>query len=203
MDPKSPPIHLKSKYKDIWNLALPYQDARNDAGHGKIVTEYAMKICDLEKTDPDVVVPAAILHDIGWSQLSKKERMIIFNKNNPKELRLQMRYKHQEEGVKLAREILAKVKWPQDQIEEICEIISQHDTREGFISANEGAMRDADKLYRFDNHGFREGAKNSRTTYEHDIIEIEKYFENPQFFYFESSKKLALTMLEELKKKYV
>lgn len=202
---KTPPPLLRNKPKllQIWDLALPYQDARNDPGHARVVTKYAAHLCKLESTEEDIVIPAAILHDIGWSQLSEEERMLIFNKDNPKELRLKMRYRHQEEGVKLAREILKKVNWQNEKIGEICEIISEHDTREGFISANEGAMRDADKLWRFDNYGFLDDNKNSKVSYKRHLKALEDYFTNPEFFYFDTSEKIARKQLSSLKEKYL
>lgn len=198
VDPK-----LQKVFKQIWELALPYQDARDDAGHARVVTMYAIAICGNENTDANVVVPAAILHDIGWSQLNEDERMLIFNKDNPKELRLKMRYRHQEEGVKLAKEILKKVQYPKKYINEILEIISEHDTREGFTSANEGAMRDADKLWRFDAYGFLDDNKNSQITYKRHLKALGEYFENPNFFYFQSSETLAKELLLQLKKDYL
>ena len=57
--------------------------------------------------------------------------------------------KHEKESVKLATEILAGLNYDKRFVPEILEIILLHDTREGFISANERAMRDADKLFPF------------------------------------------------------
>lgn len=190
---------IDSKYKDIWNKAFQYQDARNDRGHAFIVTVYAQGICDNEKVDKDVVVPAAILHDIGWSQMTKPERMLIFDKSTPKEERLKMRYKHQREGVRLAKIVLGEVKYTKELVEEILEIISEHDTRKGFVSANEGAMRDADKLSRFDEHGFLDDNQNSAIIFEKHFRALEEYLEMKDFFYFESSKKLAEKKLTSLK----
>jgi len=39
-------------------------------------------------------------------------------------------------------------------VPEILEIISHTDTRKGFISKNEGLVRDADKLWRTSQRGF-------------------------------------------------
>ena len=61
---------LGEVHKKIWELAFPYQDKRNDEGHAECVVSYAQKLLLAEKADSNVVIPAAILHDIGWSQLS-------------------------------------------------------------------------------------------------------------------------------------
>ncbi|MEN9389290.1 MAG: hypothetical protein RLY61_374 [Candidatus Parcubacteria bacterium] len=60
---------IDTKYADIWQEAYKYQDTRNDRGHAFIVTLYAQDICTYEIANPVVVIPAAILHDIGWSKI--------------------------------------------------------------------------------------------------------------------------------------
>ncbi|MFC1780165.1 HD domain-containing protein [Patescibacteria group bacterium] len=186
--------------KLIWQLALPYQDARDDDGHGKIVTEFAARLSKIENTNDDIVIPAAILHDIGWSQLSKKERMLIFDKSNPEQDRLKARFKHQKEGVKLAREILEKVKYPKKLIKAILEIISEHDTRDGFISDDEATMRDADKLSRFSKIGFWDDVRQSKITAEYYYSYLKEKINTPNFLYFQSSKKIALEELQKRKR---
>lgn len=184
-------------------MALPYQDARMDKGHAFIVTIYANMICDVVKADKDVVLPAAILHDIWWSQLSEKDRMLIFNKDNPAEERYRMRLIHQEEWVKLADQILLNLSYDTSKIPNILEIISQHDTREGFLWPNDGAMRDADKLWRFDDYGFLNDNQISEISFEKHFKALKNHLENENFFYFESSRELARQNLEKLKKKYL
>lgn len=190
---------MKSIYKKIWDLALTYQDAREDKGHGKVVTHYATKICKIEKVNEDVVVPAAILHDIGWSQLSKNERMLIFDHSVSQEKRLKARYKHQDLGVKLAKNILKEINYPEELTNEILEIISQHDTRKGFLSDNEGAVRDADKLWRFSKTGFYDDINKSNITSKYYYEKLHKLIGSPDFFYFGSSRKIAK---EELDKRF-
>ena len=63
---------MEKIFQRIWDLAFCYQDKRNDKGHAKIVTNYVIKLAEIEKADKNVVIPAAILHDIGWSKIPKK-----------------------------------------------------------------------------------------------------------------------------------
>lgn len=107
---------MKEIFENIWNLALPYQDKRDDKGHAKITTEYALRLLETENDIDKVVVPAIILHDIGWSQLDKEQRMIIFDHNATKDQKLGVRYKHQDEGVKLAKDILNQPNYSDDLI---------------------------------------------------------------------------------------
>jgi len=194
---------IDKKYKNVWNAAFEYQDFRNDKGHAFIVSVYAKDICEKEGTDPDVVIPAAILHDIGWSQLAVDERMSVFKHGVDKSERFRIRIAHQETGAKLAKEILKEVEYPKELIDEILEIISQHDTREGFLSDNEGAMRDADKFWRFDDYGFLNDNMNSGISFTLEIEGLKKKLEDPLFLHFESSKQRAFDMLEKLDLKYI
>ncbi len=140
---------MEEIFQRIWELALPYQDKRDDSGHTEIALDFANRLVKLENGNEAIVIPATILHDIGWSQLPRSKRLLIFNRNASDEEKKAVRVWHQDEGIELAREILAKVDYPKDLTEKILEIISGHDTRQGFISRDEGLVRDADKLYRF------------------------------------------------------
>src|SRR3989344_732180 len=150
---------MKKEFKKIWKIALPYQDKRDDEGHAQIVTEYAIKLCEIENVNDMIVVPAAILHDIGWSQLPKEDWLVIFDPNKTPEMEYAVRIKHQDEGVKLAEKILNEAGYPPNFFKAILEIISQHDTRKNFFSTEDGAMRDADKLWRYSKVGFEADIK--------------------------------------------
>lgn len=182
---------MNKKYQKIWELALPYQDARDDAGHGQIVTEFSEKLSEIEQAVADIAVPAAILHDIGWSQLDRNERFLIFDKRNTAEARLQARYHHQEQSVRLAREILEQVDYPQQFIDPILDIISEHDTRNGYRTKEEAVMRDADKLWRVSKIGFYDDIRQSNDTPENYHHQLASKIRDPNFLFLESSRKIA------------
>lgn len=193
-------IYMKDIFQQIWELALPYQDKRNDKGHAETTLDYAKTLVCLENGNDDIVIPAIILHDIGWSRLPQAKRLLIFKIDATEEEKQTVRLRHQSAGVKLAREILSKVDYPADLTGEILEIISEHDTREGFISKNEGLVRDADKLWRFSEAGFEANA----TRYEHKreflFTRMEAYIQNPTFFYSQASRQMAIKELALRKK---
>lgn len=186
----------------IWNAALPYQDKRDDAGHAFITLEYAKQLVDLEGGDPNIVLPAIILHDTGWSQLSRDEWMVVFSPTASPADEMVVRVRHQEEGVKLARRILEELDYSARWTEEIIEIISEHDTRKGFISNNEGLVRDADKLWRFSKTGF--DADVARFAIQpqalHDKLAGQIY--QSGFFYSETSRLLAREELERRRREF-
>ncbi|MDD5254361.1 MAG: HD domain-containing protein [Candidatus Nanoarchaeia archaeon] len=182
---------MEEIFEKIWKLALPYQDKRDDIGHAETVLFYALKLIKPEDADEDIVIPAAILHDIGWSQLPKKERLSIFGNKLSKKRIIEVQKKHEKFGVELAKEILKKTNYNKELDDEILEIISGHDTREGFISKNEGIMRDADKLWRFSNKGFWADIKRNKFTPEFLLEKLRVKIDTPNFLYSETAKKIA------------
>jgi len=180
----------------IWDVALPYQDKRDDAGHAFITLEFAKQLVDLEYGNRDVVLPAIILHDTGWSQLSRAEWQVVFSPDKTPEDEMTVRLRHQEEGVKIARQVLTQVNYPENLIAEIVEIIAEHDTRQGFISKNEGLVRDADKLWRFSKTGFDADVERFKFAPQslHDTIHPQ--IASDGFFYCDTSRELAYLELE-------
>ncbi len=153
---------MKNIFNQIWAMALPYQDQRDDPGHAEVALAFAQRLLRYEEGDRDVIIPAIILHDIGYSQIPKEKRMKIFERKAKRIDRLAVQYEHQIAGVLLARKILESVDYLPEKISEILEIISQHDTRKGFISQNEGLTRDADKLWRYSRRCLEAGEKRAQ-----------------------------------------
>jgi hypothetical protein len=186
---------MKDIFNQVWELALPYQDKRDDQGHAATSLKYARQLLELENGNEDVIIPAIILHDIGWSQLVKERRMLIFDKDASKEVKREVQVEHQNEGVKLAAEILRKLHYPEGLIKEILEIISGHDTREGFISQNEGLVRDADKLWRTSLEGFSaaESRRKASGQARDEIIwkKMSEDIQKPGYFYSERARQMA------------
>ena len=79
---------MKQIFTEIWDAAFPYQDKRNDEGHAEITLKYARKLVELDRGDEGIIVPAIILHDVGWSQIPREEIEVIFDLNAPKEKKL-------------------------------------------------------------------------------------------------------------------
>jgi len=186
----------------IWEAALPYQDKRDDAGHAYVTYTYAQELLALEAGNPDVVLPAIIMHDTGWSKLSRDERFIIFKDGVTPEDEKAVRFKHQDEGVKIAHAILEELRYDPQLSLEILEIISEHDTRDYFISLNEGLVRDADKLWRFSEIGFR--ADIERFEFDPEFLHdrIEAKINETGFFYSEVARALARRELAARREQY-
>lgn len=187
---------MKEIFNKIWELALPYQDKRGDAGHAKTSLKYALKLVDLEKGNGDVVIPAIILHDVGWSQLSEERRLTIFDPRAREEDKREVVYEHQIESIKLAMKILREVNYPPELTDEILDIISQHDTRKGFMSKNEGIVRDADKLWRTSKEGFTASEQRAKKREAQRFRLLEEGLNREHYFHSETARQLALADLK-------
>lgn len=186
---------MKEIFNQIWELALPYQDKRDDTGHAEVSLKYARELVSLENGNEDVIIPAIILHDIGYSQLEKERRLLVFDKDVKEEERRSVQLEHQNESVKLGGDILRKVNYSEDLTKEILEIVSQHDTREGFISKNEGLVRDADKLWRTSKEGHAAAEARRKPGEEPRFKKAEESINKPNYFFSETARRIATAEL--------
>jgi HD superfamily phosphodiesterase len=139
------PIHQK-----IFERAKPFLRTRKNLIHTKIALRYALKLLESEKGDERIVVPAILLHDIGWKAVPEHLHLTAFGPNRSNSRLTKV---HELEGAKIARAILKKLHYPPEKVEEICQIVRGHDTRKGPISRNDRIVKDADKLYRYSRKG--------------------------------------------------
>ena len=137
----------KDVYQQIRNFAEPYLQTRDNDLHTTLATELALELLKAESGDEDIVIPAIILHDIGWARIPEELQSEAYGPkvNAPEITRL-----HEEEGVKIAKEILEQIQYDQNKIREILSIIDGHDTTKEAISNNDKIVKDADKLTRYD-----------------------------------------------------
>lgn len=147
-------------YQKIFDRAKPFLRTRKNLIHTKIVLRYALKLLEEEKGDEGVVIPATLLHDVGWKALPEHLQITAFgpNPSNPKLVRV-----HELEGAKIARSILAGVHYSPKKVEEICRIVRGHDSRKRPISQNDRIVKDADKLYRYSRKGLAIDSDRFRT----------------------------------------
>lgn len=139
----------------IWDESVPYQDQRNDPGHGEITAYFALKLLNYMQGNRKIAVPAAILHDTGWYGNDPKawKRLVDANRNNLKALEIEAnRRPHQNRGILIAGRILEKTDYfkrnPFPDCLEIADIIGDHDTRKLPASNNGRIVRIADLIWR-------------------------------------------------------
>jgi hypothetical protein len=135
----------------IWIAAKPWLDVRSNDEHTLISYRIALALL---RHHPDanesVVLPAVLLHDVGW-KMFPKEKLVDAVGPNPKYPELQR--EHEIEGARIARSILERLTIPGIDIGRVIEIIDGHDTRKHALTLEDALMKDADKLWRFTVHG--------------------------------------------------
>ena len=142
---------VAGRYQDILELARPYLDTRGNEEHTEGSIAFAWELLDAEGGDPDVVMPAIILHDVGWSELSDEEQLQAFG---PPPTRLDLNMLHEQRGAEIAAGILDSIGYDPALSEEITEIIRGHDNRRQALSLNDALVKDADRLFRLTRRGY-------------------------------------------------
>ena len=93
-----------------------------------------------------IVLPALLLHDVGWSTVPDEKVLYAFGPN----MRYpELRRQHEVEGVRIAREILSRCEFDPMVINQVVTIIDGHDTRKQALSLNDSIFKDCDKLWAF------------------------------------------------------
>ena len=142
---------MKSIFEKIQQLSKPFLDTRHNDVHTAISTRVAFQLLEREGGDEDIVIPAIILHDTGWKRVPAELHLQAFG---PKANRPDLNRLHEVEGVKIAAEILKKLKYDRLKTKKILEIIDGHDSRKTPVSLNDMIVKDADKLWRYSKSGF-------------------------------------------------
>lgn len=142
---------LEPEHLAIWELAAPYLRVRDNDSHTLYAYGLARAICAGEpEADPAVVLPAILLHDTGWSQVPEALVLAAISPagGDPEAVLM-----HEREGVRIAKRILTQLGTAQEIVDEVLDIISQHDSMKAAKSPNDAAVKDADKLWRLSPHG--------------------------------------------------
>ena len=137
----------------IWEKALPYLDVRsNDVHtlHSYVMVQQLLKC--YPEGNPEVVLPAMLLHDTGWKKIPLDKILQSFGPNNKYP---ELQRQHELEGVIIAEEILWELNFDQSTIKEITDIIDGHDTNKEARSLNDTIVKDSDKLWRYTAHGIQ------------------------------------------------
>ena len=133
-------------YAALWERALPYLGVRRNDEHTRYSFRFAEQLVPSCSARPEIALPAILLHDVGWSTVPEDRILGAFG---PHLKYPDLRRQHEVEGVRIAREILAAVGWPEVEAEAIAAIIDGHDTRPAPRSVEDAVVKDADKLWLF------------------------------------------------------
>ncbi len=138
---------MDSKYQTIWERAKPYLQTRSNDTHTGYCYYFAEQLCkSFSRANRDVVLPAILLHDVGWSIVPEDKQLQSFG---PHMIYPELRRQHETEGARIAGEILQELNYDNAMISRIVDIINGHDTREKSLSIEDSLVKDADKLWRY------------------------------------------------------
>lgn len=136
---------------EIWGQARSLLAIRDNDAHTLYSLALAAALLDERlDADPAVVLPAMMLHDIGWSQVETK---LVLSAIAPGGGRPDLVLLHEKEGARLAAEILNSLGVDTLAAEQIITIIDGHDSRLHALNPNDEIVKDADKLWRLTPHG--------------------------------------------------
>jgi len=144
--------NIEAPYQRLFELATPFLKTRLNLPHTYIVYQYAQLLHQAEGGSREIIIPACILHDVGWSAIPEDQQLRAFGPNitHP-----EARRKHEVEGVSIARQILSQAGYNGLLVQKILEIIDGHDTTPNARSLEDAVTKDSDKLFRLCAAGFR------------------------------------------------
>ena len=183
---------MKPVFEEIWRMAKPYLDTRKNDVHTRISIRFAYRLLEAEGGDENIVVPAVILHDVGWKKVPPELHLKAFG---PKATSPEINRAHEIEGVKIARNILTNLKYDEAKTALIADIIDGHDSRKESISLDDRIVKDADKLWRYSNEGFEIDRERFEESYTDGLNRLRRYLN--RWFFTTTANKLAKKELQK------
>jgi hypothetical protein len=138
----------------LWSAIEPETRTRANDLHLPISAAYAARLCDAYPVaNRELVMVSIILHDTGWAHVDPSRIISEGFRGTGDWRQAVIRFEHEVEGMKVARRVLPDLGYAPDFIDRVCEIIDGHDTRKVAFSLEDALVRDADRLWRFDQAG--------------------------------------------------
>ena len=108
-------------YKKIWDEAKPYylKSRPMDVAHIEWMMKQVEEVCKLENLDETILMPLAILHDVGYASLVDPAKANYYDKD--------IRGAHMKAGAEIAEQILKSVDYPKDKSKKIVDYVGIHD----------------------------------------------------------------------------
>ena len=137
----------------LWHDARAFLDVRNNDEHTLVAYGVArMLLAELPDADPSTVLPAILLHDVGWKRVPPDLLLEAIGRNPS---RPDLVRDHELYGVEIARDILQRHRPDGVEIDAVLAIIDGHDTTRPARSPEDAVVKDADKGWRTTPHGMK------------------------------------------------
>jgi len=179
-------------FKQIYRLAQPYLNTRYNDLHTEMSMQLAYQLLKAEGGQESIVIPAVILHDVGWHKVPAALHLKAFG---PKATSPEINRTHEQEGVKIAENILTKVNYDKEKAGEILKIIDGHDSRKESLSLNDSLVKDADKLWRYTQKGFYIDNERFEETVAEGLNRLRKYLN--RWFFTDTAYQIAKEELQQ------
>lgn len=193
--------NLPAKYQTLWEECLPLLrlgrpgDDEHVAETVKLVLDYQGRL----EFDADVLIPVAMLHDIGHSAILPEHFKYITGQNKL----INGKLVHMLAGAKIAHDLLHKIGYDSEKAKEIVEIIAVHDAdqlkiedwKSWYNTPNKKVFHDLDALDRYTEKRINSITKSGLYAPEKIVIELRKMLDN---FFLSELREVAAKNLSDL-----
>ena len=185
---------MDKKYQEIWLLAKPYLKKgkmKDFVLHTKGVIQAMEYILQNQQADPDIMIPAAMLHDVGWARVDRK-----LQKNKKDEDRHEALVQHLKMAPPIISNILKEVDYKLDEINQVIDIVMSHKFQDP-TELDKRLLIDADAVSDAFPEQFRSDIKSYRVT-PRQLFN----FRRKNDFYTKTARDIFVNELEARKKEY-
>jgi len=184
---------MKAIDKKIYQKAKPFLNTRANEPHIKVSYRYSLRLLRAEGGDPEIVIPAILLHDIGWKMIPEKDHLKMYGPRADRNLQKI----HEREGARMASRILRELGYPEGKTKAIVSIIKKHDTSTHPRSLNEKIVKDSDRLWRFSKQGFLMNGMRFKVPRQKHLSYLQKKIE--EWFFTDTAKGMARKEIQNIK----
>ena len=195
---------LNKIYKAMLERATPYlkRGRKYDYSHTKAIIPIAETIIKKDGLDEEIILPAIIFHDIGWSLVSNELRLEYYSHK--------ARMAHMRMGAKLTKKLLGQFNYPKNKVNSICHLVRVHDypssgVNKSLKTKNELAVACIDFLWRLTKSGFWANTT-TKSEATHKLATLKSHAKEKKLFYFSKAgtkiyKRLLADRAQDIKKK--
>lgn len=184
-------LRMDKKYQKTWKLALPYlkSGVRKDfVLHTEGVvkaTEMIMKLSG--RGDESLLIPAAILHDAGWSKVPKVLQLSDDKEEKIKALQLHIKY-----APEIISKVLGQAGYEKERIKKIIDIVKAHKFKDP-KEVNKRILIDADAV----SDCFKKQFKSDMKSYKVSEKDLYNFRKKNNKFYTQAAKAIFESEIEK------